>query len=73
MCPHPGGPANDLTVLGGQYGTSCLHPGAKHWAQDGLCCGHMAVVVSVFFYHARDSPIDFHSSKSLQLDVCPIF
>lgn len=20
MCPHPGGPANDLIVIGGQYG-----------------------------------------------------
>lgn len=65
MCPHPGGPANDLTVLGGQYGISCWHPGARHWAHHGMCCGHMAGVFSL--QHAQDFPIDFHSGQIFQI------
>lgn len=44
MCPHPVGPASDLTVLGGQYGILRFHPEATHatgsavdiWRQDVL-------------------------------------
>lgn len=46
MCPHPRGAANDLTVLRGQYGISCLHPGAWHREHRGMHHGHM---VAVFF------------------------
>lgn len=38
-----GGPANDLAVLGGQYGASYPHRRAKHWAQHTTCWWHMAV------------------------------
>lgn len=72
MCPHPGGSANDLAVLGGQYGISCLHPGARHWAHHRTCYWHMAAVLSVL--HAKGFPIDFHSGiYFFKLVVHPIF
>lgn len=76
MCPHPGGPASDLTVLGGQYGISCISdtPGAgPSVVVDALWAygGHPHFL----FRRARlyFSPIDLHSSESFKLVAHPIF